>query len=144
MNFSDMNFNNEFFEKNLCDNKTNNKLEIIEKLVNLLIDGKRIFNKLIYKLCIDIIEDLLLDSINFWQIKRKYQNKINEHYKQILQMINDFLNKNTLENEEKDNNYFYENFEDCFNLNTKNINDIKNNIFKIPILLTNPPKPIKD
>ena len=144
MNFSDMNFNNEFLEKNLYNNKTNNKLEIIEKLVNLLIDGKRILNKLIYKLCIDIIEDLLLDSINFWQIKRKYQNKINEHYKQILQMINDFLNKNTLENEEKDNNYFYEYFEDCFNLNTKNINDIKNNIFKIPILLTNPPKPIKD
>ena len=144
MNFSDMNFNNEFFDNILFKDKKNNTLEIAETLVNLLINGKRILNKLIYKLIIDILEDLLLDSINFWQIKRKYQIKINNHYKQILQMISDFLDKNTLENEEKDNFYFYEFFEECFYFNNQRIKDIKKNIFEIPILLTIPPKPIKE
>ena len=141
MKYSDMDFNNEFFTRILLNYKTNNtELKIAEKLVNLLIDGKKILNKLIYKLSIDIIEDLLLNSLIFWSIKRKYQNRINEHYKQILQMINDFLNKNTLI-EQTNNYYFYEFFEECFIFNKKNIiKDIKNNIFQIPILLTNPPK----
>ena len=141
MNYSDMDFNNEFFDKILLNYKNNNELIILENLVNLLLNGKRILNKLIYKLVIDIIEDLLLNSINFWTIKKKYQNKTNEHYKQILQMINDFLEKNSLiPHTQTMNNNFYEFFEDCFNFNTKNIDkDIKNNIFKIPILLTNPP-----
>ena len=56
-------------------------------------------------------------------------------------MINDFLEKNSLiPHTQTMNNNFYEFFEDCFTFNTKNINkDIKNNLFKIPILLTNPP-----
>ena len=141
MKYSDMDFNNNFFSQILLNYKTNNnELKIAEKLVSLLIDGKRILNKIIYKLSIDIIEDLLLNSLIFWSIKRKYQNRINEHYKQILQMINDFLNKNTLI-EQTSNYYFYEFFEECFIFNTKNIiKDIKNNIFKMPVLLTNPPK----
>ena len=136
MTYSDMDFNNEFFDKillNYKNNKNNNELIIIENLVNLLIDGKRILNRLIYKLIIDIIEDLILNSINFWTIKRKYQNKINEHYQQILQMINDFLHKNSLIFKEN----FYEYFEECFIFNTKKIKEIKDNIFKSPILLIN-------
>jgi len=162
MCYKDMDFNNEFFDKILYNYKTNNETQIINKIIDLLIDGKRILNKLIYKISIDIIEDLLLSSINFWSIKKKYQIKINEHYKQILQMINDFLeknninknnnNKNKLEQNEynnfileknelikdKDENQtFYELFEECFIFNTKDINkDIKKNIFEKPILLT--------
>ena len=140
MRYSNMEFNNEFFNKILMNYKENNELKIVEKLINLIIDGKRYLNKIIYKLSIDIIEDLIINSLDFWSIKRKYQNKINEEYKQILQKINDFLNKNTLIEQTK-NYYFYEYFEECFIFNTKSINkEIKKRIFKMPILLTNPPK----
>ena len=162
MCYKDMDFNNEFFDKILYNYKANNEFKIIDKIIDLLLDGKRILNKLIYKISIDIIEDLLLRSINFWSIKKKYQIKINEHYKQILQMINDFLEKNNLDKnnnnksileqneyynfilekneliKDKDENQnFYELFEECFIFNTKDINkDIKKNIFEKPILLT--------
>ena len=110
-----------------------------ENLVNLLIDGKRTLYKIIYKLSIDILEDLLINSLDFWSIKRKYQNKINEHYKVVIQMINDFLNKNSLIGQTK-NYYFYEFFEKFFIFNKKDNKDIKKTIFKMPILLTNPSK----
>ena len=140
MKYSDMIFNNDFFHKILIDYKASNDLNIVEAIINLVIDGKKILNKIIYKLSIIILEDLLIDSIIFWPMKRKYQYKINEHYKHILQMINDFLNKNTLI-EQNNNKYIYEFFEQCFIFNTKDINkDIKNNIFKFTILLTNPLK----
>ena len=141
LNYSDMNFDNKFFDKILLNYKSNNELEIANNLVNLLIDGKKILNKLLYKLSIDIIEDLLLNSINFWPIKRKYQTRINEHYKQVLQMINDFFEKNSLDDQLYSNNYFYALFEECFIFNTKNIEkDIKEEIFKKPILLIGQPK----
>ena len=140
MKYEDMVFNNDFFCKILMDYKLSKEQDIAETIINLIIDGNKILNKIVYKLSIDILEDLLFDSIIFWSIKRKYQVKINEHYKQILQMINDFLSKNALIGQTK-NNCFYEFFEQCFIFNTKDINkDIKKNIFKIPILLTNPPK----
>ena len=144
MKYTDLVFNNNFFCKILMNYKTNNELNIAEKIIDLMIDGKKILNKIIYKLSIDILEDLLLNSIIFWSIKRKYQHKINEHYKHILQMINDFLSKNNLL-DQTNNNYFYEFFEQCFIFNKKDINkDIKKNIFKIPILLTNPPKEVDE
>ena len=140
MKYEDMEFNNNFFCKILMDYKSCDEQDIAETIINLIIDGNKILNKIIYKLSIDILEHLLLDSFIFWSIKRKYQLKINEHYKQILQMINDFLSKNTLIEQTK-NNYFYEFFEQCFIFNTNDISqDIKNNIFKISILLTNPLK----
>ena len=140
MKYEDMEFNNNFFCKILMDYKSCDEQDIAETIINLIIDGNKILNKIIYKLSIDILEHLLLDSFIFWSIKRKYQLKINEHYKQILQMINDFLSKNTLIGQTK-NNYFYEFFEQCFIFNTNDISqDIKNNIFKISILLTNPLK----
>ena len=166
ISYKDMDFNNAFFDKILLNYKTDNELKIAEKLIELLVDGKRILNKIIYKLSNNILEDLLLNSTNFWSIKKKYQKKINVHYEQVLQMINDFIEKNNLdkkneeyniisfekdefnhllsedekEKEEDDNNHnLYELFEECFNFNAKDINkDIKKIIFEKPILLTVP------
>ena len=163
MSYKDMDFNNAFFDKILLNYKTDKELKISEKLIELLLNGKRILNKLIYKLSNNILEDLLVNSINFWSIKNKYQKKINEHYKQILQMINDFLEKNNLKKKDDNNNMIsleknefnhflsekekdddkyqnlYELFEECFLLNSQDIDkDIKKIIFEKPILLTVP------
>ena len=69
MSYKEMDLNNEFFDKVLSYNKSSSELLILDKLINLLLERKKTFNKISYKLIIDII-DLLLNG-----------NNINNYYK---------------------------------------------------------------
>ena len=120
-----MDLNNEFFDKILSYYKSTSELSILEKLINLLLERKKTLNKLSYKLIIDIINDLLLNGNNICQINEDIKKRISEQYRQLLQIINDLLQKSTLEEQIKDDEYFYEFFENCFYWNKK---DIKENI----------------
>ena len=137
ISYKEMDLNNRFFDEILSDNKSSNELSIMDKLINLLIDGKKTLNKIIYKLCIDIIYDLLKNGNNICQINEDQKTKINERYKQILQIINDLLEKSTLEEQIENDKYFYEFFQDCFILNAMEISFIKKNYLNTMVYIIN-------
>ena len=137
MSYKEMDLNNEFFDKVLAYHKSNAELLILDKLINLLLERKKTLNKISYKLIIDIINDLLLNGNNICQINEDIRKRINEQYKQLLQIINDLLDKSTLEEQIKDEEYFYEFFENCFNLNKKDISEIKKNYVNTTLLIIN-------
>ena len=137
ISYKEMDLNNRFFDEILSDNKSSNELSIMDKLINLLIDGKKTLNKIIYKLCIDIIYDLLKNGNNICQINEDQKTKINERYKQILQIINDLLEKSTLEEQIENEKYFYEFFQDCFILNAMEISFIKKNYLNTMVYIIN-------
>ena len=137
MSYKEMDLNNEFFDKVLAYHKSNAELLILDKLINLLLERKKTLNKISYKLIIDIINDLLLNGNNICQINEDIRKRINEQYKQLLQIINDLLDKSTLEEQIKDEEYFYEFFENCFHLNKKDISEIKKNYVNTTLLIIN-------
>ena len=137
ISYKEMDLNNRFFDEILSDNKSSNELSIMDKLINLLIDEKKTLNKIIYKLCIDIIYDLLKNGNNICQINEDQKTKINERYKQILQIINDLLEKSTLEEQIENDKYFYEFFQDCFILNAMEISFIKKNYLNTMVYIIN-------
>ena len=137
ISYKEMDLNNRFFDEILSDNKSSNELSIMDKLINLLIDGKKTLNKIIYKLCIDIIYDLLKNGNNICQINEDKKTKINERYKQILQIINDLLEKSTLEEQIENEKYFYEFFQECFILNAMEISFIKKNYLNTMVYIIN-------
>ena len=137
ISYKEMDLNNRFFDEILSDNKSSNELSIMDKLINLLIDEKKTLNKIIYKLCIDIIYDLLKNGNNICQINEDKKTKIDERYKQILQIINDLLEKSTLEEQIENDKYFYEFFQDCFILNAMEISFIKKNYLNTMVYIIN-------
>ena len=137
MSYKEMDLNNEFFDKILSYYKSTSELSILEKLINLLLERKKTLNKLSYKLIIDIINDLLLNGNNICQINEDIKKRISEQYRQLLQIINDLLQKSTLEEQIKDDEYFYEFFENCFYWNKKDISEIKKNYINTPLLIIN-------
>ena len=136
MSYKEMDLNNEFFDKVLSYNKSSSELLILDKLINLLLERKKTFNKISYKLIIDII-DLLLNGNNICQINEDIKKRINEQYKQLLQIINDILEKSSLEEQINDEEYFYEFFENCFYLNKMDISEIKKNYLNTTLLIIN-------
>lgn len=137
ISYKEMDLNNEFFDKILSYYKSTNELLILEKLINLILNEKKTLNKISYKVSIDIINELLNNGNNICQINEEQRKKINEKYKQLLQIINDLLQKSTLEEQVKDEKYFYEFFEDCFTLNKKDISEINKNFFDTAIFIIN-------
>ena len=133
----EIDLNNEFFDKILFNYKSSNELVIIDKLINLLLDSKKTLNKIIYKLCNDIIIDLLYNGNYLCYIDESQTKKINDKYKQLLQIINDLLEKSTIEEQIYNDNYFYEYFENCFNLNKMDIFDIKKKYLNAFIFIIN-------
>ena len=131
ISYKEMDLNNDFFDKILSNNNTNNELLILDKLINLILDSKKTLNKIIYKLSTEIIIELLNNDNNICQINDDLGKKINEKYKQVLQIINDLLEKSTIEEQIKDEKYFYEFFGDSFILNNQEIFDIKNKCLNI-------------
>ena len=130
ISYIEMDLNNEFFDK-ISLNKSNNELLILDNLINLILDSKKTLNKIIYKLNTEIIIELLNNEINICQINEDLGKRINEKYMQILQIIDDLLEKSTIEEQLKDKKYFYEFFGDSFILNTQEIFFIKKNYLNI-------------
>ena len=143
MSYKEMDLNNEFFDKVLSYYKSSSELLILEKLINLLLERKKTLNKISYKLIIDIINDLLSNGNNICQINEDIKKRISEQYRQLLQIINDLLEKSTLDEQVIDEEYFYEFFENCFYWNKKDISEIKKNYINSPLLIINEEK-LKD
>ena len=137
LSYKELDLNNGFFDKILSNFISNNETLILEKLIDLLLDSKKTLNKLIYKINTDIIIDLLCNGNNICLIKEEQKIKLNEQYKQLLQIINDLLDRSTLEEQIKEDKYFYEYFENCFIFNLKDISDIKKNYLKTFVLIIN-------
>ena len=137
LSYKEMDLNNEFFDKILSYYKSTSELLILEKLINLLLERKKTLNKISYKLIIDIINDLLSNGNNICQINEDIKKRINEQYRQLLQIINDLLEKSTLDEQVIDEEYFYEFFENCFYWNKKDISEIKKNYINSALLIIN-------
>ena len=142
------NLNNDYFIKIISNSKINNiktnydnKYILLDKLISIILNKQRILNKLIYKLSLDIIELLILDTPQFWYFKNKYQNIITESYRQLLQNIEDFLpeGNNSISFEKISENFviIYDIFEKCFLFNKLGISHIKNKYFNDDTLLLN-------
>ena len=137
ISYKEMDLNNEFFDKIISSIKSSKDLSIPEKLINLLLDSKKTMNKIIYKLITDIIIDLLYNENNICFINEEQKSRLNDQYKQILQIINDLLDKSTLKEQVEQEKYFYEFFENCFILNTNDISDIIKNDLKLSNFIIN-------
>ena len=141
------NLNNDFFIKILSNSKNNNlkgnynNYILLEKLISIILNKQRILNKLVYKLSLEILELLILNTSHFWYFKNKYQNIIMESYKQLLQNIEDFLpgKEDSIHFALISENFskMYEIFENCFLFNKLKISDMKKKYFNSPILLLN-------
>ena len=136
--YTDMDLNNEFFDKIFLQHKSDNEINFVNIIINLLLDKKRTLNKIIYKLCIDIISEFLLDSNNFALISEPLKKDIYDQYKQLLQIINEFLEKNcSIKDQIKKDKYIFDFFEKCFLFNSQSINNIKEKFSNAEILIIN-------
>ena len=136
INFRSFNFNNKNINKIFSkynsktpeekyDNNINFHDELLQKLIDIIFNNDRILTRLIYRISLELIENLILgvDNSNFY--KDKYKEIIIKKYYQILNDINTILlNSNSIKT--KVYKFAYQYLEECFILNKNKFNFLLN------------------
>ena len=139
MNYKDMDFNNNFLNRlffiyNSKNNNENNNINIksqeilLDKIIKTVFFNDKIISILIYRLSLELIENLILGSTKCSFYEDKYNDLFKEKYSTILFDINGILLRS---NSTKTKIYkrAYQYFEECFELNKKKSINIMNECF---------------
>ena len=138
INYKNFHFNNKHMNKllvklNAKNLEENNYLnlqfhdDLLHKVIEALFNTNKIFSKIIYRLSLELIENLIfgVDINKIFIYRDKYKNIFIKKFTQILNDINGILLKSN-STKTKIYKFAYQYFEDCFIVNKKNSNLILN------------------
>ena len=138
INYKNFHFNNKYMNKllikfNSKNIEENNYLnlkfhdDLLQKVIEVLFNTNKIFSKIIYRLSLELIENLIfgIDINKIFFYRDKYKTIFIQKFSQILNDINQILLKSN-STKTKIYKFAYQYFEDCFILNKKKSNLILN------------------
>ena len=130
--FKDLIFDNNFFSSiKTLFNLVNNNNELIITIINFLFSSKFNLKSNHVIICFNLIENLISDSFQLKDNQNSNQilNILDFYYLETLKQIKDILFKNNNDLNNDIFKYSYKIFEECFNLNKKDIKEIINNYY---------------
>lgn len=128
INFKEFNYDNDFFNK-ISSLFMNDNNVIIINIINFVFSTKFLLNNNKIILCFNLIENLINKDfqLNNNENSKKIIDMVDYYYLCTLKLIKDILVKNNDDLTNEIFKYSYSLFEECYNLNQKNIEEIINN-----------------